>query len=143
METPLLPRRIPQAPVVGEKVAFTRTITEADVALFIGVTWDVNPYHTDDSFVAGTRFRRRIVPGLLTAGLLTHIGGLWAFLATEMCFEFVAPVYIGDTITATAEVAEVDEARGWARLRCSCTNRDGREVLRAEIIGFPGRFEHP
>ena len=143
MDTPLLPRRIPRSPAVGEKVAFTRTITEADVALFIGVTWDVNPYHTDDSFVAGTRFGRRIAPGLLTASMLTHIGGLWAFLATEMRFEFVAPVYIGDTITATAEVAEVDESRGWVRLRCNCTNHAGSEVLRAEIIGFPGRLEQP
>jgi len=75
------------------------------------VTWEVNPYHTDDAFVIATRFERRIAPGLLlTAGLLTHIGGLWAFLSTEMHFEFVAPVYIGDTITAEAEVA--DRERG-------------------------------
>ncbi len=141
METPLLPRRIFRAPVVGEKVAFTRTITEADVALFIGVTWDVNPYHTDDTFVAGTRFQRRIAPGLLTASLLTHIGGLWAFLATEMHFEFIAPVYIGDTVTARAEVVEVDASRGKVHLRCRCINSQGDEVLRAEIIGFPGRFE--
>jgi len=48
MGTPLLPRRVPEAPVVGQKAAFTRTFTKADVALFIGVTWDVNPYLTDD-----------------------------------------------------------------------------------------------
>lgn len=141
MDTPRLPRRIPEAPTLGAKAAFTRTLTEADAALFIGVTWDVNPLHTDDAYVAATPLKRRIVPGLLTASLLTHLGGLWAFLATEMRFEFVAPVYIGDTITAEAEVVAADTSRGWVRLRCRCVNREGREVLRADITGFPGRFE--
>ena len=58
-----------------------------------------------------------------------------------MRFEFLAPVYIGDTITAEAEVVEADESRGWVRLHCRCTNADGREVLRADVVGFPGRFE--
>lgn len=140
MKPPLLPRRIPEAPVVGAKAAFTRTLSEGDVALFIGATWDVNPYHTDDSFVQATPFGRRIAPGLLTFSLLTHLGGLWAFLATEMQAEFLAPVYVGDTITAEAEVVEVDEGRGWVRLAGRCTNSQGVEVVRARISGFPGRF---
>jgi len=140
MPTPLLPHRIPRARRVGEKVAFTRTLTEADAALFIGVTWDLNPYHTDDRYTAQTRFGRRIVPGLLTASLLTHLGGLWAFLATEMTFEFLGPVYIGDTVTAEAEIAEVSE-KGWVRLAGRVIGADGAEVLRAVIRGYPGRFE--
>jgi 3-hydroxybutyryl-CoA dehydratase len=141
MERPILPRRIPQGPVVGAKAAFTRTLTETDVALFIGVTWDVNPLHTDDTYVSALPLKRRIVPGLLTASLLTHLGGLWAFLAQEMDLKFVAPVYVGDTVTAAAEVVEVDETRGWVRLECRCTNGEGVEVLRGEIRGYPGRFE--
>ena len=122
MSEPILPARIPRSATVGEKAAFTRTLTEADSALFIGVTWDVNPLHTDDTYANAGRFKRRIVPGLLTASLLTHLGGLWAFLANEMTFQFLAPVYIGDTVTAEAEVIEADENRGWVRLRCRCTN---------------------
>ena len=140
MPTPLLPHRIPRSIRVGEKVAFSRTLTEVDAALFIGVTWDLNPYHTDDRYVAQTRFDRRIVPGLLTASLLTHFGGLWAFLATEMTFEFLGPVYIGDTVTAEAEIAEVSD-KGWVRLAGRVTGADGQEVLRATIKGYPGRFE--
>ena len=140
MPPPILPHRTLRAAQLGEKAVFTRTLTEADAALFIGVTWDVNPYHTDDSYVAQTQFGRRIVPGLLTASLLTHLGGLWAFLATEMSFEFVGPVYIGDTVTATAEIVEVNE-RGWVRLAGRVSSADGREVLRATIRGYPGRFE--
>ena len=141
METPILPQRIPEAPVVGAKAAFSRTLTEADTALFIGVTWDVNPYHTDDNYVCETRFERRIVPGLLTASLLTHLGGLWAFLATEMRFEFLAPVYIGETVTVEVEVIEVEQTRGQVRLQGHCTNSAGAKVLTAEITGYPGRFE--
>ena len=139
MPTPLLPHRIPNTTRLGEKVAFTRTLTEADAALFIGVTWDVNPYHTDDAYVAETRFGRRIVPGLLTASLLTHLGGLWAFLATEMAFEFLGPVYIGDTVTAESEIVEANE-KGWVRLAGRVIGPDGQDVLRATIRGYPGRF---
>jgi 3-hydroxybutyryl-CoA dehydratase len=129
------------SPVQGDKVAFTRTLTEADVALFIGTTWDVNPLHTDELYCAATQFKHRIVPGLFTASLLTHLGGLWAFLATEMDFHFLAPVYVGDSITSQAEVAEIDTQTGAVLLRCTCTNQQGKQVLRADVRGFPGKFE--
>jgi 3-hydroxybutyryl-CoA dehydratase len=125
---------------VGEKVAFTRTLTEADVALFIGTTWDVNPLHTDEIYCSATPFRHRIVPGLLTASLLTHLGGLWAFLATEMEFKFLAPVYVGDSLTAEGEVSQVDAENGSVLLVCRCINQAGKEVLLANIRGFPGNF---
>ena len=126
---------------MGDKVAFTRTLTETDVALFIGTTWDVNPLHTDEIYCRATPFNRRIVPGLLTASLLTHLGGLWAFLATEMDFKFLAPVYIGDSLTAQAEVSQLDTENGSVFLVCKCTNQAGKEVLLANIRGYPGKFE--
>lgn len=142
MESPLLPKRVPNQPRVGEKFAFRRTLTETDVALFIGITWDVNPLHTDDVYTSALPLKRRIVPGLLTASLLTHLGGLWAFMATEMHFEFIAPVFIGDTITAEAEVVSYDATKRKETLHCSCRNTDSKEVLKAEVIGIPGRFEN-
>ncbi len=132
---------MPRQRKVGEKATFTRTLTDGDVSLFIGATWDVNPFHTDEQFSSQTRFGRRIVPGLLTASLLTHLGGLWNFLATEMKFEFLAPVYIGDTVTAVAQIAAVDEETGGVTLDCHITNIKGVEVLKATVTGFPGRFE--
>jgi acyl dehydratase len=134
----MLPKRIIDRLEVGSRASFTRTITEGDVAMFIGVTWDVNPYHTDETFASQTKFTHRIVPGLLTAGLITHLGGLWAFLATEMHFKFLAPVYIGDTITASAEIVEFAPERGWVRLDCECRNVSGSLVLKADVTGFPG-----
>ena len=141
MNRPTLPKRIIGAPALGDKASFTRTLTEADVALFIGTTWDVNPLHTDEIYCSATPFKHRIVPGLLTASLLTHLGGLWAFLATEMDFHFLAPVYVGDSITAQAEVAAIDAGSGAVQLNCSCINQQGREVLRGIVHGFPGKFE--
>ncbi len=141
MNRPTLPKRTLAAPALGAKACFTRTLTEADVALFIGTTWDVNPLHTDEVYCSATPFKHRIVPGLLTASLLTHLGGLWAFLATEMEIHFLAPVYVGDSITAEGEVAEIDVQTGAVLLRCKCTNQQGKEVLRADVRGLPGKFE--
>jgi len=123
-------------PFVGATASYTRTLTDGDVAMFVGVTWDVNPYHTSDTFAMTTRFGRRIVPGLLTASLFTHLGGLWSFLATRMTFEFVAPVYVGDTIRVDLEIVEYEPQRRATRLRGRCVTQEGREVLRAEVEGI-------
>src|SRR5579884_3644092 len=81
---------------VGQTFTFRRTFTEGDVAQFCGVTGDYNPYQIDQTFVESSWFGRRIIPGLLTSSMMTHIGGMIAFLATEMHFQYTAAVYIGD-----------------------------------------------
>ena len=123
----------------GKEYAYRRTFTDGDVALFCGVTGDLNPYHQDETFAAATPFGRRIIPGLLTGSMLTHIGGLLGFLATEMHFEFLAAVYVGDTITCTVSMAERDQERRRLTGRAVFLNQDGREVLRASFTGFPGQ----
>lgn len=140
MKRPDLKKRVPDSIEVGSKFSYRRTLTEGDVAMFIGATWDVNPLHTDDVYAEGTDFGRKIVPGLLTASLLTHLGGLWAFMATRMEFTFMAPVYVGDTLTAEAEIADSDPERGWVTLSCRCTNRQGETVLQGTVEGYPGSF---
>ena len=140
MKRPVLPKRIPDTIEVGRKFSYRRTLTDGDVALFIGATWDVNPMHTDDVYAEGTDFGRRIVPGLMTASLLTHLGGLWAFIATRMEFTFTAPVYIGETVIAEAEIVEYEAERGWVRLRCECRNTHGEQVLLGDVEGYPGNF---
>jgi acyl dehydratase len=122
----------------GSKFSFRRTLTDGDVSLFIGATWGVNPLHTDDLYVRETELGRRIVPGLLTASLLTHLGGLWAFMATRMEISFLAPVYIGDTISAEVEILELDQERGWVRLSGCCLNQDGKVVMEGIAEGYPG-----
>jgi acyl dehydratase len=62
-------------------------------------------------------------------------------MATEMQFEFLGPVYVGDTITTTAEVTEADQEKGFVRLHIECVNDDEKVVLCGEVAGFPGRHE--
>lgn len=130
------PGRLDRMPDIGQRAGFTRTLTDGDVSLFIGATWDVNPVHTDDRYCRERRYGRRIVPGLLTASLCTHMGGLWAFVAHEVTFRFIAPVYVGDTVTTVAQIVETDPARAWIRAEVWVFDEHGAEVLRGQVSGF-------
>jgi len=125
---------------IGHTFTFRRTFTEGDVALFCGVTGDYNPYHIDQTFIEQSRFKRRIIPGLLTASMMTHIGGMIGFLATEMTFRFTAAVYINDTITCTVTILEKDEAKSIVMAQAEFVNQEGAEVLQAHFAGFPAHI---
>lgn len=124
---------------VGRAFTFRRTFTDGDVALFCGVTGDYNPYHQDVQFARESWYGRLTIPGLLTGSMLTHIGGMLGFLATEMSFEYLAPVFVGDTISCTVTITEKDEDRRRVAAAASFVNQDDSEVLRARFAGFPGR----
>ena len=124
---------------IGQTFTFRRTFTEGDVALFCGVTGDYNPYHIDETFVQSSWFGRRIIPGLLTGSMMTHIGGMIGFLATEMSFQYVGAVYIGDTITCTATFIEKDETKRSFTATASFVNQEGVEILQAKFSGFPAQ----
>ena len=124
---------------VGQTFAFRRTFTDGDVALFCGVTGDYNPYHQDETFARESWYGRLTIPGLLTGSMLTHIGGMLGFLATEMSFEYLAPVFVGDTITCTVTIIEKDEGKRRVAAAADFVNQDGIEVLRASFKGFPGQ----
>jgi 3-hydroxybutyryl-CoA dehydratase len=121
----------------GQTFTWRRTLTEGDVALFCAVTGDLNPYHLDDTFATESFFGRRIVPGLLTASMLTYIGGMLGFLATEMTFRYRAPVYVGDTVTCTVTFVEKDSAARCFTGEARSVNQHGEEVLTATFKGFP------
>ena len=123
----------------GKQFVYRRTFTDGDVALFCGVTGDLNPYHQDEVFAASTPFGRRIIPGLLTASMLTHVGGMLGFLATEMHFEFLGAVYVGDTVTCTLTFVERDRERRRFLAESTSVNQDGLEVLRGRVTGFPSQ----
>jgi len=123
---------------VGDRAVFSRTFTEADVALFGGVTYDTNPYHTDGLFARRSRFKRPIVHGLLVGSMLTHVGGQWAWLASSLVFDFLAPVFVGDRITLEVVIEAVDE-RGCHAALARWVNARGLEVARAVLRGYPPR----
>lgn len=124
---------------VGQTFTFCRTFTDGDVAMFCGVTGDYNPYHQDAAFAEESFFGRLTIPGLLTGSMLTHIGGMLGFLATEMRFEYVKPVFVGDTITCTVTILEKDESRRRVEGGADFVNGEGTQVLRARFSGFPGQ----
>lgn len=130
---------------VGQTASFSRTFTDADVALFATVSWDHNPYHTNELIAQKSIFKKRIIHGLLTASMITHFGGNLfpgpCFIATEMYFKFLAPVFIGDTITAHGEIFEIDRERKRVKFRMRCFNQNNKEVLYGEVTGIPASFE--
>jgi 3-hydroxybutyryl-CoA dehydratase len=120
---------------VGRTAQFAKTITEADVTLFAGVTGDFNPVHVDAVAAAKTRFGGRIAHGMLSAGLISaaianRLPGPGSIYLGQM-LRFTLPVRIGDTITATITVSELLTKRR-VKLATTCTNQNGETVLEGE-----------
>ena len=113
---------------VGDRATYTRTFGEGEVALFVGVTADYNPYHTNETFAQRSRFGRRTVPGLLVITMFTHVGGAWAVLGKDVYARLLRPVFIGDTVTVEVEVVEKDEAKNEIQLRLNWWNHEGTKV---------------
>jgi acyl dehydratase len=130
-------------PAVGDRATWTRRFTEEDVEAFATISGDRNPLHFDDAFAASTRLGRRVVQGGLTAGLFNALvamelpGPGSVFLHQE--WDYPAPVYIGDTVTAEAEVIEARADKPITRLRCVARREDGTEVLRGECLVYTMR----
>jgi 3-hydroxybutyryl-CoA dehydratase len=121
-----------RALTVGQVAVFERRFSDEDVLAFTRLSGDAGRHHARPDALG-----RRVVHGLLTASLPTKIGGDLDFLARDMSFEFLRPVFTGDTIRCEATIASVEPEAGRARvmLRGSCWNQDGKEVLRFVTSG--------
>ena len=125
---------------VGQKATRSMTLTADHVKTFAALSGDYNPLHFDESFVAKTKFRRLVVQGGLTTGLLHALvamdmpGPGTVFLSQN--WKFTAPVYIGDTITAEAEVISVHPSKPVTQLRVQIKRGDGTTVLEGEAWCF-------
>lgn len=120
----------------GDSATFSKTITEADIVLYAGITGDTNPLHINAEYAAGTRFGERIAHGMLTAGLIsavigTKLPGPGAIYMSQI-LDFKGPVHIGDTISATGTIIDYDGARGPMMLQTVCTNQRGETILSGE-----------
>jgi len=127
---------------VGDRVSVSKTITEADGALYIAATGDFGPVHIDDGYAATTRFGRRLAPGIMVAGLCTSVltsepvGTLG--VSIEDRFWFTGPVFYGDTITIDVWIAERLPETRMIVWEASARNEEGREVLKAQAtLKFP------
>jgi len=124
--------------VPGQKASFTKTISEADVILFAGISGDFNPLHINEEYARQSRFGRRIAHGLLSAGLISHVLGMQlpgpGAIYLKQDLKFLAPVFIGDTITATVEVLSYREDKHIVTLQTDCVNQNGEKVLTGEAV---------
>lgn len=127
---------------IGQRVAVSKTVTEADGALYIAATGDFGPVHIDEDYAGSTRFGRRLAPGIMVAGLCTSV--LSAELAgvlgvsIEDRFWFTGPVFYGDTVTIAVWIAEKAEDTRTIVWEASATNEEGLEVLKARAtLKFP------
>jgi acyl dehydratase len=131
--TPSLPRR---APYIGQRATRSLTLTADHIAKFAEISGDRNPLHFDERFAANTKFGRLVVQGGLTTGLLHALvamdmpGPGSVFLSQN--WKFTAPVFIGDTITAEAEVLKVHATKPVTQLGVRITRQTGETVLEGE-----------
>ena len=121
---------------IGQTATRSMTITADHVRDYAEITGDYNPLHFDQEFAARTKFGRLVVQGGLTTGLLHALvamempGPGTVFLSQD--WNFPAPVFIGDRITAEAEVVSMHESKPVTHLRFTVTRQDGETVLEGE-----------
>ena len=121
---------------VGERASRSLTLTAEHVKAFAQLTGDYNPLHFDRQFAARTKFGNLVVQGGLTTGLLHALvamdlpGPGTVFLSQN--WKFTAPVYIGDTITAEAEIVSVHESKPVCQLKIRVARQTGETVLEGE-----------
>ncbi len=116
---------------------FTKTLTADDVEAFARVSGDNQPLHLDDAMAAKSRFKKRIAHGILTAGIIsaaigTQVAPGQVVIYMGQTLNFLAPVYLGDTVTAKLSVISTNAPRRQATLLATVTNQDGAEVLKGE-----------
>jgi len=138
------PLYLEDLPVGLEVTTARRTLTEADLVAFAGISGDFNPLHMDEQFVRErTPFRGRIAHGLLvlsiSSGLHSELDGVESVAYLEVQREFVAPAYPGDTIRARWKVEEARPSRsrpgtGVVRFHVDVVNQDGDVIQRGTDV---------
>lgn len=122
---------------VGMTASFSKTITDADIVLYAGISGDTNPVHINEEYASATMFQGRIAHGMLTAGLISAVLGTKlpgpGCIYMSQNLKFKAPVRSGDTVTARATVTELvaDKKRALIRTVCSVGER---VVLEGEAL---------
>lgn len=118
---------------MGDSASFTKTVTETDIIMYAGVSGDFNPAHINAEAAKDSMFGQRIAHGMLSAGFISCVLGMHLpgpgtiYLGQEL--KFSKPVYIGDTVTATATVIERVAEKNRLKLETIVTNQKGDVVI--------------
>ena len=118
---------------IGDVFSKTRTVTDELIRAFAEISGDFNPIHLDEQFAANTRFGRRIAHGMLSGAFISAVLG-YEFRERKIVYlsqtmKFVAPVFIGDTITTTATIRSIRESKGIVNVETICSNQNGQTVV--------------
>ena len=129
---------------IGDEASLSRTITEAHIVNFAGITGDFNPVHVDAEYAQQSMFGERICHGMLMAGLISTVLGMQLpgsnaiYLGQDL--KFTAPVKIGDTVTVTATVTEKRDDKQIIKLRTTVSNQKGELVVDGNaVVKKPGK----
>lgn len=121
----------------GLAESFTVTVTEQMMQGFYEITGDCSPIHMDETYAAGRGYAGRVVYGMLGASFFSTLAGV--YLPGEHCLlhsveaKFAKPVMIGDVLTVSGKVAEVNETFGEVTIKAAITNQNGQKVTRGLI----------
>lgn len=123
---------------IGYSVQRSKTFTDKDVRTFAAVSGDVNPLHLDEDYASTTIFGKRVVHGMLTASLASALlandfpGPGSIYLSQNL--KYTKPVFLGDTITLTATVANFRAEKGILTLDTEFRNQDGDTVIQGQAV---------
>ncbi len=126
---------------IGDAAEFAKTVSESDIYQFAGITGDFNPAHVNEDYAQKTFFKTRIAHGMLSAGFISAVLGTQlpgpgaVYIRQEL--NFLAPVRIGDTITARAEVIDINVEKNRVTLKTQCLNQNGVVVIDGQAILSP------
>jgi 3-hydroxybutyryl-CoA dehydratase len=128
---------------VGQSASFAKTVTEADILLFAGVSGDTNPVHINEEAAAASIFKGRVAHGMLSAALISTVLGTRlpgpGTIYMSQNLKFRAPVRPGQTVTATATVTALNPEKKRATLATICTV-EGKPVIEGEaVVQVPSR----
>jgi len=121
---------------IGDKFSTSKQITDSVVRAFAELSGDYNQIHLDDEFAKKTQFGKRIAHGMISGALISAVLG-YEFKERKVVYlsqtmKFVAPVFIDDTVTATATVANIREDKPIVTIETVCTNQNGDTVVTGE-----------
>jgi acyl dehydratase len=131
---------------MGEAVRFSKTVGETDVYLFAGVTGDFSGNHVNEEFMKKSKYGRRIAHGALLVGYMSTASTMMIERSLAKGIDstpvalgydrvrFVAPVFLGDTVTVVYTISEIDESRRRTRAQVDVTNQSGLLVAVAEHL---------
>lgn len=123
---------------IGDKFSTERHVTDEVIRKFAEISGDYNPIHLDEEFAKTTRFGRRIAHGMLSGAFISAVLG-YEFKERKIVYlsqtmKFTAPVFIGDTVTATGTVTNIREDKGIVTLETVCTNQNGETLVKGEAV---------